>query len=97
MYDSQLKTIRDAIPLKIAETIEEINELQAKIFSFNEELKSFLEVYEDGELENAFEKLTIFSNKKREYSKQLHYFKTLKFIVSAKYVVLFLRILNVAR
>lgn len=66
----------------------EINDLQDKILAFDEELKSFLEVYEDGEVENAFEKLTMFSNKKHEYSKHLHYLKTLKFVVDAKYVIL---------
>ncbi len=61
--------------------------MQSQIQRFLKELENFIEVQEDDELENCFEKLALYNRKKNEYFKSLHYFKTLKIIEVTKSVL----------
>lgn len=72
------------MPAKINEAIEKVDEMKPCILNFVDELKAVLEVYETDDLENSFEKLTVFSQKKREYDKCLDYLKTLKYVEMMK-------------
>lgn len=81
----QLSRVRAEIPAKIDETTRRIEEVQSDILNFIDELKNFLKIYETGELENSFEKLSTFAAKRTEFNKCLNYLKTVKFIESTRY------------
>lgn len=68
-------------------TLTEIDEVSEKVSYFIKEFATSLEEYEEGDVESTFEKLNAFAAKKRELSKCLHYFKTLKFIESTRSVL----------
>ncbi|KAK7603639.1 hypothetical protein V9T40_003638 [Parthenolecanium corni] len=78
--ESELYRIRSEIPAKIDETTRRIENVQSDILSFIDELKNFLKIYETGDLENSFEKLSTFAVKRTEFNKCLNYLKTVKFI-----------------
>lgn len=75
-----MSNISVEIPSKIIKTTARINEVELTIQCFIKEIDTFLEIYNTGELENSFEKLSDFASKKKEYSKCLNYLNTLKFI-----------------
>ncbi|XP_065221188.1 RAD50-interacting protein 1 [Planococcus citri] len=78
--ESKLNSIKTEVPAKITNSLAEIDDVRENISYFINELENSLEIYDAGEVENAFKKLQVFASKKQEYSKCLQYFKTLRFI-----------------